>query len=459
MPIFERRSEINAPAAALFDWHMRPGAFERLAPPWEPVELVSSEPLAEGSRAIIRMQLAPGISTKWIAEHSHIIANEQFRDVALSGPFRQWEHTHRMERRDGERSVLVDHIEYQPRLAFLANLVAGRLIRSKLERTFAYRHRVTASDIDFHRRTSGDSVMKIAIGGSTGLVGNELVSFLSTGGHQLARLVRGSKGASGPHQAIAWNPAQGTIDAAGLEGCDAVVHLGGDNIAHGRWTAGKKRLIRDSRVISTQFLAKTLANLSRPPKVFVCASAIGFYGDRGDEVLTEDSAPGSRFLSEVCREWEAATAPARDAGIRVVDLRIGVVLTPKGAALKKMLTPFKLGLGGIVGSGQQWWSWVALDDVCRAIEFAIATDSLSGPVNCVAPECMTNRDFTKTLGRVIRRPTLFPMPAFVVKTIFGEMGEELLLGSSRVVPTRLQQAGFQFACPQLESGLRHMLGR
>lgn len=459
MPLFERRSEINASASALFDWHMRPGAFERLAPPWEPVQLVSSEPLAEGSRAVIRMQLAPGVWTNWIAEHGAIIPDQQFRDVARSGPFSKWEHTHRMEVLDEKRSWLIDRIDYEPPLGFVGKLIAGRLIQEKLERTFAYRHRVTASDLEFHRRTSGDTQMKIAIGGSTGLVGSELVSFLSTGGHQIVRLMRGSKGAIGSHQSVNWNPSQGTIDATGLEGCDAVVHLGGDNIAHGRWTAGKKRLIRESRVISTRLLASTLAGLSRPPKVFVCASAIGFYGDRGDEVMTEDSAPGPRFLSDVCREWEEATAPARDAGIRVVNLRIGVVLTPKGAALQKMLTPFKLGLGGIVGSGRQWWSWIALDDVCRAIEFSISNETLSGPVNCVAPEYLTNRDFTKTLGRVICRPTLFPMPAFVVKTLFGEMGEELLLGSTRVVPTRLQQAGFEFACPNLEGALRHMLGR
>ncbi len=459
MPQFERRSEINAPASALYQWHVRPGAFERLAPPWEPIRLVSSEPLAVGSRAVIQMQLAPGVWTNWIAEHRDLIPDEQFRDIALSGPFAKWEHTHRMEPIDAERSWLVDRIDYQPPLGFLGNVIGGRLIRAKLERTFAYRHRVTASDLEFHRRTLGETAMKIAIGGSTGLVGSELVSFLSTGGHQLVRLLRGTKEKSGPHQAVAWNPAQGTIDAGGLEGCDAVVHLGGDNIAHGRWTAGKKRLIRDSRVNSTQLLASTLATLKQPPKVFVCASAIGFYGDRGDEVLTEESAPGPKFLSDVCREWEEATASARDAGIRVVNLRIGVVLTPKGAALKKMLTPFKLGLGGIVGSGRQWWSWVALDDVCRAIEFCIANDSMSGPVNCVAPECLTNRNFTKTLGRVIRRPTLFPMPAFVVKLLFGEMGEELLLGSNRVMPTRLEQAGFEFSCPTLDGALRHMLGR
>lgn len=459
MPVFEQRSEIAASAEELFAWHLRPGAFERLTPPWEPVRLISSEGVAPLSRAVIRVRLAPLIWSTWIAEHRDIIPGRQFRDIALSGPFAKWEHTHCMQPLTEDRSVLTDQIEYLPPLSFLSNLVAGRLIRAKLERTFAYRHRVTSQDVAFHRKATGDKFMKIAIGGSTGLVGNELVSFLSTGGHDVVRLLRRARKDTAQKQHVLWDPASGTIDSSGLEGCDAVIHLGGDNIAHGRWNAGKKRLIRDSRVISTQLLAKTLAGLARPPKVFVCASAIGFYGDRGDELLTEESAPGPRFLSDVCREWEDATEPARAAGIRVVNLRIGVVLTPKGAALHKMLTPFKFGLGGIVGPGTQWWAWVALDDVVRAIQHCVVNESLSGPVNCVAPDCVTNRDFTKTLGRVLRRPTLFPMPAFVVKAVFGEMGEELLLGSSRVTPTKLMESGYEFACPTLEPALRHLLGK
>lgn len=299
--------------------------------------------------------------------------------------------------------------------------------------------------------------MKILVGGSTGLVGTALVEYLKSRGHDVARLVR--KASDSKERCVVWNPAQGQIDAAGLEGFDAVIHLGGDNIAHGRWTAGKKRLIRDSRVISAGLLASTLAGLSRPPRAFVCASAIGFYGDRGDEVMTEESAPGPSFLSTTCREWEEATAPAAKAGIRVVNLRIGVVLTPRGGALQKMLTPFKLCAGGIVGNGRQWWSWIVLDDIVRALEHCAATESLSGPVNGVAPGVVNNRDFTKVLGRVLKRPTVFPLPAFIVKLMLGEMGEELLLGSTRVVPNRLEQSGFQFAFPTLEGALRHVLKR
>lgn len=298
--------------------------------------------------------------------------------------------------------------------------------------------------------------MKILVTGSTGLVGSAVVQFLTTGGHRVLRLVR-----SAPRNAdeIAWNPIAGTIDTDKLEGVDAVVHLAGDNIAHGRWSAAKKARIRDSRVLGTRLLSTALAKLNRKPRVFVCASAIGYYGHRGNDVMTESSPPGPTFISTVCRDWEAATEPAQQAGIRVVNLRIGVVLTPRGGALAKMLTPFKLCVGGVVGSGRQYWSWIALDDVVGAIHHAIAHDELSGPVNAVSPEPLANKAFTKTLGRVLHRPTIAPLPAFVVKLLLGEMGEELLLASTRVVPNRLQETGYQFRCPTLEGALRHVLGR
>lgn len=297
--------------------------------------------------------------------------------------------------------------------------------------------------------------MNILVTGSTGLVGSALVPFLTTGGHHVLRLVRG---AARRDDEITWNPETGEIDLAKLEGLDAVVHLAGENIASGRWTATKKARIHDSRVNGARLLSEALSKLSRKPRVLVCASAIGFYGDRGDEVMIESSSPGSSFLCQVCRDWEAATEAARQAGIRVVNLRIGVVLTPRGGALEKMLLPFKLCAGGVVGSGRQFWSWIALDDLVGAIHHAITHDELSGPVNAVAPDPVTNHDFTKTLGQVLGRPTIVPMPAFAVRLLLGEMGEELLLASTRVVPSRLQATGYQFRCPTLEGALRHLLG-
>jgi len=459
MSIFEKSSELPVSADEAFAWHCRPGAFLRLAPPWESIELLSSDGVSDGSRAIIRMKLGP-FSKKWIAEHHDIIPGRQFQDRQVSGPFASWNHTHQLEPVSADRCMLTDRIEFQPPLGIFGRFFGGRLIRRQLERTFRYRHALTASDLTFHSAYSEESAMKIAIGGSTGLVGSALVSLLTTGGHEVSRLSRSSGSASSDGTtSIAWDPAKGTIDATGLEGTDAVVHLGGHNIAHGRWTDGMKRLIRDSRVNSTSLLSRTLAGLANPPKVLVCASAIGFYGDRGQEIMTEESAPGPSFLSKTCREWEEATAPARDAGIRVVNLRIGVVLSPKGGALQKMLLPFKMGGGGVVGSGKQWMSWVCLDDLPRIILHAIQTESLSGPVNATAPGTVDNREFTKTLGRVLKRPTIIPMPAFVVKLAFGEMGEELLLGSTRTVSNRLQESGYEFAFPELEPALRHLLGR
>lgn len=297
--------------------------------------------------------------------------------------------------------------------------------------------------------------MRILISGSTGLVGSALAPRLTTAGHDVVPLVR--KQAASPTE-VSWDPMAGSIDAARLEGIDAVVHLAGENIA-GRWTAAKKQRIRESRVRGTRLLADTLAALNQRPKVLVTASAVGIYGNRGDEMLDEMSRPGSGVLAEVCQEWEQATHSAAAAGIRVVNLRFGVILSPAGGALAKMLTPFRLGLGGRLGSGQQYMSWIAIDDAIEAIYRAITDDELTGPVNVVASEAVTNVHFTKTLGRVLKRPTVFPMPAFAARLIFGQMADEALLASARVKPARLNAAGFTFRYPELEGALRHVLGR
>jgi hypothetical protein len=257
---------------------------------------------------------------------------------------------------------------------------------------------------------------------------------------------------------VYWDPAAGDIDAPKLEGFAAVVHLAGEPIA-GRWNAAKKRAIRESRVKSTRFLCETVARLSSRPRVLVAASASGYYGDRGDEVLREESGAGSSFLSQVCQEWEAATKPAAEGGIRVVNLRFGLVLSPAGGGLGKMLFAFKMGVGGKIGSGKQFLSWIAIDDLVHIILFATTAEALHGPVNAVAPNPVTNLVFTKTLGRVLRRPAIFPMPAFAVRLAFGEMGKELLLASARIEPARLLSAGYQFRFPELEGALRHLLGR
>jgi uncharacterized protein (TIGR01777 family) len=297
--------------------------------------------------------------------------------------------------------------------------------------------------------------MIIAITGSTGLVGTALIKALEADGHSVRRVVRRPSG--GGAQEIRWDPAAGTIDAAGFHDVDAVVHLAGESVAARRWSAAVKKEIRDSRIRGTTLLCETLAGLAKKPSVLVSASAIGYYGDRGDKRLDESSPPGSGFLAGVCQEWEAATKPARDADIRVVNLRIGVVLDRKGGALKSMLTPFKLAVGGVIGSGRQYFSWITLDDLVRVIQFTLSTAALNGPVNATAPQPVTNREFTKTLGRVLGRPTIFPMPAFAARLAFGEMADEMFLAGARVEPAALSAAGFQFTNPQLEPALRHLL--
>ncbi|MEN3328718.1 MAG: uncharacterized protein V7638_3525 [Acidobacteriota bacterium] len=291
--------------------------------------------------------------------------------------------------------------------------------------------------------------MRILVSGSHGLVGKALINSLRSDSHEIIRLVRGK-----PSRAteIEWHPHEGRLDAASLEGVDAVVHLAGESIASGRWTDEKKRAIRDSRVKGTTLLSEALARLSRPPQVFVSASAIGYYGNRGDEVLTETSAPGNDFLANVCVEWENATIPAIEKGIRTVHARFGIILDQKEGALAKMLTPFRMGIGGRIGDGKQWMSWIDIEDVVSGLKFAIE-GSVTGPVNYVAPNPVTNAEFTKTLGRVLSKPTLFPVPAFGVRLAFGEMGDALLLSSTRVKPGVLQH----FTYPTLEVALRHIL--
>ena len=296
--------------------------------------------------------------------------------------------------------------------------------------------------------------MRVAISGASGLIGKGLVQRLRGEGHELATLVRGR--VPGPNE-IRWDPMAGEIDSRGLEGLDAVVHLSGENIS-GRFTAARKKAITESRVLSTALISRTLAKLARKPKALICASAIGYYGNRGDEPLDEGSGAGTGFLPDVCVAWEAAAAPAREAGIRVCHVRVGVVLSTKGGALKELLTPFKLGVGGRLGDGKQFMSWIDYDDIVGAFQHCLVTEELSGPVNGTGPAPVSNAEFTKVLGRILHRPTLFPLPAAVIRTLFGEMGQVLLLEGARIAPTALEKSGYRFRFSTLEDSLRHQLG-
>lgn len=307
--------------------------------------------------------------------------------------------------------------------------------------------------------------MRILVGGASGLVGGALLPRLKEAGHEIVRLTRGGgPGAGGTGAAgtgatgtrgIPWDPDRGILEPEHLRGIDAVVHLGGASIASGRWTMERKQLILESRTRSTLLLAERIAALpaGSQPRVFVVASATGYYGDRGDTLLDESSGPGEGFLADVCRAWEEAAGPAARAGVRVVQPRIGVVLAREGGALAAMLLPFRLGLGGPIGSGRQWWPWISLHDLARVFERALADESLSGPVNAVAPEAATCTDVARALGRALRRPAILPAPAFAIRLLLGEMADALLLASTKVVPARLARAGFVFEHPTLDAAM------
>ena len=305
-------------------------------------------------------------------------------------------------------------------------------------------------------KTPGAKSLNIVMAGSSGMVGGELKTSLMSAGHKVQTLVR--RQADPQKGEIQWDPEKREIDKNPLEGVDAVIHLGGENIGASRWSKERKEAIRQSRVQSTRFLAETLASLNAKPKVFIVSSAIGFYGDRGEEVLTEESLPGKGFLPETCQEWERAADPARWLNIRVVHVRTGIALSLLGGALPKMLLPFRMGVGGMIGSGKQWMSWIALEDLVSVFHELLYREDLAGPVNATAPGAVTNKEFTKVLGKVLKRPTIAPLPGFMVKLLFGEMGA-LLLEGQNVNPAKLSSAGFKFSYPDLEQALRDLLVR
>lgn len=434
---------------------MRPGAFARLAPPWEePIVDSPFCPPTVGRTVELQVPIAPGVRVRWISEFKEVEEGKLFRDAQLTGPFDLFDHTHRFEPIDDGTSVMEDSIRYQLPFGFLGNLLGAVSVRRRLERTFAYRHRVLAADLAVHARVPR-SCLRILVSGSTGLVGRALVSFLESGGHDVRRLTRGrSRG----EKEIEFDPEKGAAHPSEMEGFDAVIHLAGDSIAKGRWTDAKRRRIRDSRVGFTKCLSQTLAALRKPPSVLVSASAVGYYGDRGDRILRESDPPGQGFLSEVSLEWEGATEPAAHAGIRVVQLRTGLVLAANGGGLEPMLLPFSLGLGGPMGSGRQWWSFIAMDDLLYLIHHALMTETLHGPVNATSPAPVTNAEFTKALARVLRRPAVLPVPKPALDLALGAMAGPLLFASARVNPEKLLDSGFEFAYPSIDSALRHTLG-
>jgi uncharacterized protein len=444
----EHESVVGHPLAEVFAWHARPGAMRRLVPPWQPMEVIAeAQSLADG-RAVLG--LPAGL--RWVAQHdpAGFDPPHRFVDVLSSqGPaswpariIGRWTHTHEFSEA-GTGTRVYDRVD-------------APVPAAALRPTFVYRHRQLADDLAAHReaRDAGLQPLVVAISGASGLVGTALSAFLSTGGHRVIRLVRHRAQATDERQ---WDPDRPAPDL--LSGVDAVVHLAGASIA-GRFTEAHKEAVRDSRIGPTRRLAEAAAGAADGPKSFVSASAIGIYGfDRGDAVLCEESVRGDGFLADVVADWEAAVQPAREAGLRVVSVRTGIVQSAAGGTLRLFRPLFAAGLGGRVGRGDQWLSWIALDDLLDVYYRALYDDRLSGPVNAVAPAPVRNVDYTKTLARLLHRPALLPVPSFGPRLLLGKQGSrELAEASQRVVPTKLETLGHGFRHPGIDGALAHELG-
>jgi uncharacterized protein (TIGR01777 family) len=435
-------SVVDAPLDTVFGWHERPGAVARLTPPWLPMRVVrEARSLADGE-AVLGLPLG----VRWVARHGGYLPRERFVDELASAPLRwvlRWRHTHEF-RAEGERTRVTDTVDTP---------VPAALLRS----TFAYRHRQLAADLAAQAavRDLAGGTRTIAMTGSGGFVGGALAPFLTTAGHRVIRLVRRTP--AGPDERR-WDPA--APDADLLRGVDAVVHLAGASIA-GRFTDAHRAAVRDSRIGPTRALAELAGRTGDGPSVFVSASAIGYYGaDRGDEELTEDADRGDGFLADVVADWEAAAAPAAEAGLRVVTVRTGLVQSPRGGTLRLFHPLFAAGLGGRLGDGHTWQSWVGVDDLVDVYHRAVVDPGLSGPVNAVAPAPVRAAEYAATLAGVLRRPALLPVPRLGPRVLLGEQGAaELAFASQRVVPGVLEAAKHPFRHPGLEQALRHLLGR
>jgi uncharacterized protein len=471
MAVFEKTSLMPVSARELFAWHTRPGAFVRLSPPWGAVELLAQA--GDFPERCVKLRVPAGpLKMTWLAQHSNYVEGRSFRDTQVSGPFASWVHDHVMEDVRGEhphpgplpegegvrggRSKLTDRVAYEIPLGWLGRAVAGKGIARQLEGMFAYRHKITLRDLGRHALTPAeDKGCKVAITGASGLLGRTLSAFFGSGGHEVVRIGRGAG------NDVTWDPTKEDLGLApgALDGVKWVIHLAGENVGEGRWTEAKKKRMWESRVGVTERLAKYLAGMKVKPEAMICASGIGVYGDRGDEVLTEESAGGAGYFGDLCRAWDGAVTAASEGGVRCVQLRLSMVVTPRGGALEKMLLPFKMGMGGPLGNGKQYWSWISLEDVVGLFHHACVTRGLSGAVNATSPEPVTCREFARQLGKVLRRPSVLPVPGFVLKVLMGEGADALVLASCRAIPERALRSGYVFVHAGLREALEEGFGR
>jgi uncharacterized protein (TIGR01777 family) len=442
---------IEAPPEAVWDWHTRPGAFERVMPPWERVRVVERRGgIENGARLVLEVALGMA-PLRWVTLYREVVRGHRFVDVQEDGPFSSWVHEHEMTA-DGSGTILRDCIACVPPLGGAGSIFAAPVLRLRLERAMQYRHATIAADVPMH---AGVAPKRFVVTGARGMIGSALVPFLTSGGHQVTRLVRGAP-APGDAQ---WDPDHGTIDESALVGADVVINLGGANVADGRWTPERKRVLVDSRIRSTALLSRAIARAGSRPPVLVSVSASGYYGDRGDEKLGDEAAPGAGFFPSLVQAWEGAARPAIDAGLRVAFPRFGIVLSPAGGALAKLLPPFRAGIGGPNGGGKQWLGWTSIDDAISILYFAALNGRVRGAFNAATPTPVRNADLARTLGRVLNRPAILPVPGLALRLLFGEMAQATILASTRILPELLGELRYRYRHLALEAALRHVLGR
>ncbi len=454
MLVFEKESIVRASARDIFDWHGRAGAFERLVPPWENVVVEErGDGLAVGTRTLLRLSTPLG-RKRWLAEHVGCVEKEMFEDVQVEGPFRAWRHRHDFigDGNEIESSVLKDRIDYELPGGRLGDFFAGRWVQASLEKSFGYRHEITKSDLELHRRTRARPKLKVLIAGGSGFLGSRLRALMESQGHSVSILTRRVRLKCD----IAWNPREGNLDVSAVDGCDVLINLVGENISDGRWSAARRKRLWESRVESTRLLVDVLSRCSHPPRAFVSASGVGFYGENeGQTARSEKDSKGSGFLADLCAEWEAEAIKAEAYVDRVCLLRTGVVLSGSGGALRLMARAFRFGVGGRLGSGLQMFPWISLEDWLYGVYEIVTNCDAKGPYNLVSANPVSNGAFVRELARYLKRPAICHVPAFVLKGLLGEMANDMLLGSLEVAPDRLlDELGFSFRYPKLNDALR-----